>query len=474
MGKSMSNKSKGRILAVDDDHGILDNFRMALEMQGYTVVCVDNPRDACMKVASQAFDLCLLDRNLGHESGVVLIPKLLEYSSQLRIVMITADSDVHGAMQALEAGAHDYLIKPCSPEQLRIAVARQMETRRLSGEVESLKRQLPAKEQGPWTESRSPLMQQVLQTAREVAATDANVLILGESGTGKGVLARAIHEASARKDEEFATINCPSLSTELLESELFGHTKGAFTGAVQASDGRVAVADGGTLFLDEIGDFPFSLQPKMLRFIQDKEYERLGDPATRRADVRIVSATNRDLDAMVAANEFRLDLLYRINVISLTMPALRERREDVVSLAEHFLAEFAGNYRRPALGFDGGALAALRDYHWPGNIRELRNVIERAVILCPGEQVQRAHLTLQGAAVAASTASPAAPGAAAPGAAPAANAAAQIGEMLRLDELEQRHIEAVVAQTETLDEAARVLGINASTLYRKRKAYAAA
>lgn len=470
----MSKQSKGRILAVDDDHGILDNFRMALEMQGYTVVCVDNGRDACLKVASQSFDLCLLDRNLGHESGVVLIPKLLEYSAQLRIIMITADSDVHGAMQALEAGAHDYLIKPCSPEQLRIAVARQMETRRLSGQVESLKRQLPQAAPGPWTESRSPLMQQVLQTAREVAATDANVLILGESGTGKGVLARAIHEASGRKDEEFATINCPSLSTELLESELFGHTKGAFTGAVQASEGRVAVADGGTLFLDEIGDFPFSLQPKMLRFIQDKEYERLGDPATRRADVRIVSATNRDLDAMVAANEFRLDLLYRINVISLTMPALRERREDVVSLAEHFLMEFASNYRRPALGFDGAALAALREYPWPGNIRELRNVIERAVILCPDEQVQRQHLTLQGAS--------------APTQAPAVSAAAnqdgvtmrspdstaQIGEMLSLSELEQRHIESVVAQTATLDEAARVLGINASTLYRKRKAYAAA
>ena len=469
----MSKQVKGRILAVDDDHSILDNFRMALEMKGYSVVCVDNQRDAQMKVASQPFDLCLLDRNIGHDSGVVLIPKLLEHASQLRIIMITADSDVNGAMQALEAGAHDYMVKPCSPEQLLIAVARQMETRRLSGEVESLKRQLPKRKSGPWTESRSPVMQQLLKTARDVATTDANVLILGESGTGKGVLARTIHEHSARQTEELVTINCPSLSAELLESELFGHTKGAFTGAVSSSDGRVAAADGGTLFLDEIGDFPLSLQPKMLRFIQDKEYERLGDPTTRHADVRIVSATNRDLDAMVAKEQFRLDLLYRINVISLTMPALRERQEDILPLAEHFLEEFAGAYNRPALGFSGEANRALREYRWPGNIRELRNVIERAAILCPGDEVERSHLTLQGAAAAAVPA----PTAANNGSALGIQAGATpeiIGQMLSLEELERRHIEAVVDKTRTLDEAARVLGINASTLYRKRRAYEAA
>ena len=455
----MSQDRAGRILAVDDDRRLLESFQMALEAQGFDVVTVDNVRDACVKVASMSFNLCLLDKDLNPGSGLEVLGKLREYGANTRVIMVTADADTDAARQALEAGVQDYLVKPCSPSQLRIAVMRQMEARKLSSEVESLRREVGGQTDEPLA-PRSPAMQRLMQTVAEVAPTDANVLILGDSGTGKGVVARAIHAASHRKAGELATINCPSLSGELLESELFGHTKGAFTGAVQPSDGRVAAADGGSLFLDEIGDFPMALQSKLLRFIQDKAYERLGDPVTRHADVRIISATNRDLPKMVEADRFRLDLYYRINVITLKVPSLRERGEDILPLAEHYLRQFASSYRRPAEAFTPAARSMLASYSWPGNIRELRNVIERAVILCNAAQIAPEALALSESAAVTE----------AGGAGRRDDAESLAGRMISLRELEQRHIQSVISQTRTLDEAARVLGVNASTLYRKRRA----
>jgi NtrC-family two-component system response regulator AlgB len=293
-------------------------------------------------------------------------------------------------------------------------------------------------------------MKVVLETARQVASTDANILILGESGTGKGELSQAIHGWSKRAKKSCVTINCPSLTAELMESELFGHSRGAFTGASESTLGRVNQADGGTLFLDEIGDFPLTLQPKLLRFIQDKEYERVGDPVTRRADVRILAATNLNLEDMVRDGRFREDLLYRLNVITLHLPPLRERREDILNLADRFLARFVKEYARPARGFSDEAREALLSYRWPGNIRELRNVVERASIICPQERVEISHLGMAETPV---------------------NNAPRIGAALSLDELEKAHIGAVLATADTLDQAAKTLGIDASTLYRKRKQY---
>jgi len=246
------------------------------------------------------------------------------------------------------------------------------------------------------------------------------------------------------------TINCPSLTAELMESELFGHSRGAFTGASESTLGRVNQADGGTLFLDEIGDFPLTLQPKLLRFIQDKEYERVGDPVTRRADVRILAATNLNLEDMVRDGRFREDLLYRLNVITLHLPPLRERSEDILTLADRFLARFVKEYARPARAFSEEARAALLNYRWPGNIRELRNVVERASIICAQERVEISHLGM---------------------AEQPTNNAPRIGAALSLDELEKAHIGAVLATSDTLDQAAKTLGIDASTLYRKRKQY---
>jgi NtrC-family two-component system response regulator AlgB len=288
----------------------------------------------------------------------------------------------------------------------------------------------------------------VLSFTRQIAASDTTVLLRGESGTGKGVLARAIHSWSERGPRPFATVSCPTLSAQLLESELFGHARGSFTGAVRDNPGRIAACDGGTLFLDEIGDLPLELQPKLLRFVQDREYERVGDPQTRHADVRLITATNVNLEEAVKAGKFREDLLYRIQVVQVDLPALRERAEDIPHLAQQLLAELRRS--RPIIGLTPEAEAALRGYRWPGNIRELRNVIERAVILCQTDRIGIEHL----------------PVAFTPQQAPV-----EVGDRVPLDKLEEMHIRRVLATTKSLDEAASVLQIDLATLWRRRKKY---
>ncbi|MED5606528.1 MULTISPECIES: sigma-54-dependent response regulator transcription factor AlgB [unclassified Pseudomonas] len=438
----------GRILLVDDEPAILRTFRYCLEDQGYSVATAASAAQAEALLQRQVFDLCFLDLRLGEDNGLDLLAQMRLQAPWMRVVIVTAHSAVDTAVDAMQAGAADYLVKPCSPEQLRLAAAKQLEVRQLTARLEALEGAQAS--QAEQLESHSPAMTAVLETARQVAATDANILILGESGSGKGELARAIHGWSKRAKKSCVTINCPSLNAELMESELFGHNRGAFTGASESTQGRISQADGGTLFLDEIGDFPLPLQAKLLRFIQDKEYERVGDPVTRRADVRILAATNRDLAGMVAQGAFREDLLYRLNVIVLNLPPLRERAEDIQDLAERFLARFVKDYGRPARGFSPASAELLRQYPWPGNVRELRNVIERASIICNQELVEPGHLGLGEQA-----------GAAVP----------RVGEALSLEALEKAHIASVMASAPTLDQAAKILGIDASTLYRKRKQY---
>ncbi|HCF5009214.1 TPA: sigma-54-dependent response regulator transcription factor AlgB [Pseudomonas aeruginosa] len=444
-----TSEKQGRILLVDDESAILRTFRYCLEDEGYSVATASSAPQAEALLQRQVFDLCFLDLRLGEDNGLDVLAQMRVQAPWMRVVIVTAHSAVDTAVDAMQAGAVDYLVKPCSPDQLRLAAAKQLEVRQLTARLEALEDEV--RRQGDGLESHSPAMAAVLETARQVAATDANILILGESGSGKGELARAIHTWSKRAKKPQVTINCPSLTAELMESELFGHSRGAFTGATESTLGRVSQADGGTLFLDEIGDFPLTLQPKLLRFIQDKEYERVGDPVTRRADVRILAATNRDLGAMVAQGQFREDLLYRLNVIVLNLPPLRERAEDILGLAERFLARFVKDYGRPARGFSEAAREAMRQYPWPGNVRELRNVIERASIICNQERVDVDHLGFS--------------------AAQSASRAPRIGESLSLEDLEKAHITAVMASSATLDQAAKTLGIDASTLYRKRKQY---
>ncbi len=446
--------SPAGVLLIDDEPAVQRAFRDCLVEAGFRVAVAQNGEFAMAALGRDVFDVCFLNLCLGDESGPELLPELKSAAPWMRLVVCAEQSSVERALDAMRAGAHDYLMKPCSPAQVRIAAVKQAKARRLEMRVEDLETECDDTsvfEAG----STAPAMAQVLEEARRVADTDASVLILGESGTGKGVLARALHQWSPRSNGPLVTVSCPSLSGELLESELFGHAKGAYTGATENTQGRVGRADGGTLFLDEIGDFPFALQAKLLRFVQDKEYERIGDSVTRRANVRIVTATNRDLDAMVAAGEFRQDLLYRLNVITLWMPPLRDRGDDMIEIAERCLLAFARNYRRPARSLSEAAKAKLRTYSWPGNVRELRNVIERAVILASNPELQPSDLLTQ------------------PGNGVNGNDSAvqRVGADITLRELERAHIVAVLGSASNLEDAARTLGINASTLYRKRKQF---
>ena len=445
-----SSEEKTRILLIDDEQNILRTFRYCLEDAGHRVATATDAEQAEQVVQRDVFDLCFLDLRLGETSGLDLLPTLHQYAPWMKVVIVTAHSSIDSALDAIRAGAADYLVKPCSPEQLRMAATKQIQARRLEQRVESLEKEDCATISAEM-DSESPLMKKVLDTLRQVADTNATVLILGESGTGKGVAARTIHRCSPRAKAHFVTVNSPSLSAELLESELFGHKKGAFTGASENKLGRVDQAEGGSIFLDEVGDVPLTLQPKLLRFIQDREYERVGDPVTRRADVRIIAATNRDLGAMVKQGQFREDLLYRLNVITVHMPPLRERTEDLATLAETFLLRYAGNYRRPARGFSKAALDAIHAYAWPGNIRELQNVIERAVILCAAAEVDIGLLSIPETSE--------------------RQGRPRIGDALSLEELERTHIRGVMASASSLDAAAKTLGIDVSTLYRKRKQY---
>ncbi len=351
----------------------------------------------------------------------------------------------------MRRGAFDVLPKPYTPDQLRLVLARCEQMRRLQSRVNALEEQVRLSVPEAELATCAPIMRQALDLALKAAVSEAAILICGESGTGKGILARAIHAHGKRAAAPFVTLHCPSLSAELLESELFGHVKGAFTGAVRDTAGKVAFAEGGTLFLDEIGDLPLPLQPKLLRLLQEKHYERVGDPHTRTADVRILAATNRDLEAGVATGRFREDLLYRLNVIEVTLPSLRQRPEDVLPLAAHLLGFFARQAGKNVDAFTEEARAALQRHSWPGNVRELRNVLERAVILTSTDCLGVSDLPAQ-------LGSPPRPG-------------IEVGGRVTLEELEGEHIRRTLASAPTIEEASAILGIDPSTLYRKRKRF---
>lgn len=436
-----------RILVVDDEKNIRGAMTMALETMDHVVASASNSALALAAIRAAAYDVVLLDLKLSQESGLDVLEEILRLSPQVAVVIVTAYASVPTAVEAMRRGAFDYLPKPCTPDQVRQVLARIEKTKKLERRVAELESRLEA--QGPESDltSQSPAMQKTLDIAFRAAESEATILLLGESGTGKSVLARAIHQRSPRRAGAFVTVSCPSLSRELLESDLFGHLKGAFTGAHTDTLGKVAAADGGTLFLDEIGELPLEVQAKLLRLLQEREYERVGETKPRRANVRVISATNRDLAEAVAAGGFREDLFYRLNVISLRLPPLRERVQDLERIAVAQLAFFAGHAGKNVRAFSPAALAALRDYAWPGNLRELRNVIERAMVLCHGECVEADDLTDT----------------------IRMKSEMRLGGAFPLEAIEAEHIRRVVANTRTLEEAATILGIDPATLYRKRK-----
>lgn len=439
-----------KILVVDDEMNIRKTLTVCLETEGHHVVAVGNFQDAVSESSRRAFDLAFVDLRLGTANGLDLIPALLASSPWLKVIVITAYASIDTAVEAMRRGATDYIPKPFTPAQVTLAVRKVADVRSMEQRIAALQEDLGRAAPEADFSTDSPAMQRVLTVARQVAPTDATVLLRGESGTGKSVLARAIHRWSPRANKPFAVISCPSLSPELLESELFGHVKGAFTGAVRDNPGRIAACEGGTLLLDEVGDLPLSLQPKLLRFLQEREYERVGDSATRRADVRILAATGKDLERAVGEGTFREDLLYRLNVIQIEIPPLRERPEDITVIAERLLAFYGRIHHRRFLGFSVEAQKALKAYPWPGNVRELRNVIERASILCPSDRVGIEHLP--------ATLSP-------------RDEPPRIGDSVRLERIEEEHIRRVLASAKSLQEAAEILGIDQATLWRRRKQY---
>ena len=440
------------VLVIDDDTSLRRSLRLALETLEHRVTEADCGDRAKQLLGHTVFDVAFLDLRLGTEQGLELLPELLQLAPGLDVIVVTAYATIETAVEAMRRGAFDYVPKPFTPQQLRLVLNRSQRMHRLQTQLEDLEQQVRAVVPEADLKTEVPVMQQALDMAFKVAASEATVLLRGESGTGKGVLARAIHARSPRSAGPFVTVHCPSLSAELLESELFGHARGSFTGAVQDTLGKVAAAQGGTLFLDEIGELPLALQPKLLRLLQEKRYERVGESQTRVCDVRLLAATNRNLNAAVAAGTFREDLLYRLNVIEIELPSLRDRRADIPVLANHLLRFFSRQSVKPATSFTPEALAAIEGYRWPGNVRELRNAIERGVILASADSVGLADLPAQ------------------IGSSPA-GAMVEVGGRATLDALEAEHIRRILNSTETMEEAAAVLGIDPSTLYRKRKRY---
>lgn len=440
-----------RVLVVDDEKNIRATLAACLEGMGCRVAAVATASEALTALERQAFDLAFLDLRLKETNGLDLLPKLLAASPQLPIVMITAYATISTAVEAIKRGARDYLSKPFTPAQIRHLVTGLAERLNLSRRVEELQAHLREAVPEVILETESPKMRATLDLAARAASSEATVLLLGENGAGKGVLARWLHARSPRANGPFVTVSCPTLTEELLAGELFGHVKGAFTGALRDREGRLEAAHGGTLFLDEISEISPGLQAKLLRFLEEKQFERLGENRTRRADVRILAATNRNLQEEVSAGRFREDLFFRLNVVQILLPPLRERREDIPLLARRFLDFFARQLRRVAPELSPAALQALLAYSWPGNIRELRNALERAVILWPSRVIEPEALPVQMA--------------------PRTPSLPVLGGNHSLEQIEREHILRVLARTATIEEAAQILGIDPSTLWRKRKKF---
>jgi two-component system response regulator PilR (NtrC family) len=382
------NAAVGRILVVDDETSMQDFLQILLQREGHEVSCCGTASEALVALESDDYDLVISDIRMPGMDGMELLDHVQRLSAETLVILITAHGTTESAVEAMKRGAYDYLTKPCSVDELRLVVQKALEKRDLSSENRRLRRQLGAPPAAPPILGRSSRMQEVLGLVRQVAPTRTNVLITGESGTGKELVARAVHALSDRRDKPFVAVNCGAIPENLLESELFGHVRGSFTGATANKMGLFEIADGGTLFLDEIGEMPLPLQVKVLRAIQQRTFKRVGGTSDIRVDVRIVCATNRILEEDVRLGRFREDLFYRLNVIEIHLPPLRERPEDIPELVRFFVHRYAEQLGRAVEGVDPEVMAALESYPYQGNVRELENLIERAVTLTPSSRIR--------------------------------------------------------------------------------------
>ena len=443
---------KSRLLVADDDRDVLEALRLLLKSEGYDVEVVTSPSGVAAAVGARDFDALLMDMNYtrdttGGTEGLDLLTRLQQLDATLPVVVMTAWGSIEGAVEALHRGARDYIEKPFNNTRLLHVLRTQVElgralrrSQRLESENLALRR-----DGAPQLIAESAVMQPILRLMERIGPSDANALITGEHGTGKEVVAAWLHAASPRAGRAMVTVNLGGLSEGVFESELFGHTKGAFTDAKTDRVGRFELADGGTLFLDEIANLSLAQQAKLLRVLQEGEFERVGSSRSRRVDVRILAATNADVRAEVAAGRFREDLFFRLNTVEIHLPPLRERRDDIPLLAGHFLKQFAARYRRPVTGFSPDGMRALLGYSWPGNVRELAHAIERATLLAEGEAVTAADLNFRAAT----------------------DAAPKLDEM-SLEEVERALITKALARHEgNVSLAAQALGLSRSALYRR-------
>lgn len=444
-----------KVLIVDDEANIHKTTSMALRAMGHSPFSAYSGSQALKKLDEERMDAVFLDLKLGSENGIEVYDRIRAEGHEVPVLIFTAYSSIESAIEATKKGVFDYVLKPFVPEQIRQALARVQKNVELETKVSVLENQVSSGSPPKLFESQEKGMQAIYRLADRAAPSDATVLLLGPSGTGKTVLAKRIHQKSKRSDRPFVVVHCPSLSKELLESELFGHVKGAFTGAIKDTWGKIEAAEGGTLFLDEIGDLPFEIQAKLLRFLQERQYERVGETKTRSGNVRIIAATNKNLQEEARNGSFREDLFYRLNVISIEMLPLCRRRSDITKLAESFLEHHARHQGSTCKGFSEAAQKAMITYEWPGNLRELHNAIERCLILCSGDYIELQDLPSDIWSKASNE--------------DGTPTNLSIGGYHSLQEIEEAHISGVLASTENYQQAAEILGINKTTLYRKRK-----
>jgi two-component system, NtrC family, response regulator AlgB len=446
-------------LVIDDDRTFRDAACFLIEETGHGAEGAGSGQSGLAALGENKIDAVLLDLDLGGENGLDVLLEVRRRFLRLPVVMITAHGSVKAAVEAMRLGAADFLEKPFTSERLANMVNRLQRLNQSGARIERLEQKMAetkAQSLEPIFDFSTPVMREAMNALIRTAKTPASILITGESGTGKSVAARAVHQHSHLADRPFVTVSCPSLSRELLESELFGYLKGSFTGAVKDHWGKVKAAEGGTLFLDEIGDLPMAIQPKLLRLLQEREYERLGENIPRQANLRLIAATNRELKKRVAEGHFREDLYFRLNVISVEMPPLRSRSGDLIRLAEYYARHFAGQSGRKIEGLSDEAVNCLREYPWPGNLRELRNAVERAVILARREILTPEDFPAELRQSSKRFGS-------------AGQNLPSVGSFVSLEILEQIHLRKVLERTHSLKEAAEILGINQATLYRKRK-----
>lgn len=377
-----------KILIVDDEFSHRQMLETVLSGEGYDTGCAESGEQAVRMVSEKIFDLILMDIRMAGTGGIEALKKIRNAHPEIPVIMMTAYASVSTAVEALKTGAYDYLTKPLNMDEVKICIRQALRTKELEFENRYLKDRIKQRFDFQGIIGRSDVMHDLFEILSLAAPSEATVLICGESGTGKELIANAIHQNSSRRDNPFIKINCAALPDELLESELFGHEKGAFTGAVSTKKGRFQLAHTGSIFLDEIGEMSASTQAKILRVLQEQEFEPLGGTRTVRVDTRIIAATNRNLEAEIENGRFREDLFYRLNVLRLEVPPLRERGEDVIALADFFLKKYAEKNRRHIKGFSSDAVSLMTDYSWPGNVRELENLVERSVILSRGDMIR--------------------------------------------------------------------------------------